>query len=131
MICPESRSSSSYPDENAKNLEETQMKINEALKVIDEGWVRKPKGFRVHFQKHVNSEWVTEYSPGEKDKALDSDVVAWRLAWKLSEATKSDKTEIGEGDLVNIYVVDDLGHPIKYYASNQFELFNSRETKEE
>jgi len=74
---------------------------------------------------------VTEYSPGEKEKALDSDVVAWRLAWKLSEATKSDGTEIREGDLVNIYVVDDLGHPIKYYAANQFEVFNSRETKKE
>ncbi len=107
------------------------MNVNEALKVIDGGWVRKPKGFRVHFQKYVNSEWVTEYSPGEKEKALNSDVVAWRLAWKLSEATKSDKTEIGEGDLVNIYVVDDLGHPIKYYALNQFEVFNSRDTKKE
>ena len=107
------------------------MKVNEALKVIDEGWIRKPKGFRVHIQKYVNSEWVTEYSPGEKEKALDSDVVAWRLAWKLSEATKSDKTEIGEGDLVNIYVVDDLGHPIKYYASNQLEVFNLRDTEKE
>jgi len=70
------------------------MKVNEALKVIDGGWVRKPKGFRVHFQKYVNSDWVTE-------------------------------------DLVNIYVVDDLGHPIKYYASNQFEVFNSRDAKKE
>ena len=131
MICPESRSSSSDTDKNAKILEEAQMKVIEALKVIDDGWIRKPKGFRVHFQKHVNSEWVTEYSPGEEDKALDSDVVAWRLAWKLSEATKSDKTEIGEGDLVNIYVVDDLGHAIKYYASNQFEVFNLRDTKKE
>ena len=53
------------------------------------------------------------------------------MAWKLSEATKSDKTEIVEGALVNIYVVDDLGHPIKYYASNQFEVFNSREVTKE
>jgi len=128
MICPESRSSSSDTDKNAKNLEEAQMKVVEALKLIDDGWIRKPKGFRVHFQKHVNSEWVTEYSPGEKEKALNSDVVAWRLAWKLSKATKSDK-KVGEGDLVNIYVVDDLGHPVKYYASNQFEVFNSRGTK--
>ncbi len=103
------------------------MKVNEALKVIDDGWVRKPKGFRVHFQKQVDSEWVTEYAPGEKEKALDSDVVAWRLAWKLSEARKSDKSENDDGDLVNIYIVDDLGHPIKYYASNQFEVFNRRE----
>jgi len=131
MICPESRSSSSDTDKNAKYLEEAQMKVIEALKVIDDGWIRKPKGFRVHFQKHVNSEWVAEYSPGEKEKALNSDVVAWRLAWKLSEATKSDGTEIGEGDLVNIYVVDDLGHPVKHYALNQFEVFNSMETIKE
>ena len=52
------------------------MKVNEALKLIDEGWMRKPMGFRVHFQKQVDSEWVTEYAPGEKEKALDSDVVA-------------------------------------------------------
>jgi len=108
-------------------LEEAEMKVNEALKVIDEGWVRKPKCFRVHFQRQVDFEWVTEYAPGEKEKALDSDVVAWRLAWKLSEAAKPDKTEIKEDELVNIYVVDDLGNSIKYYASNQFEVFNRRE----
>ena len=103
------------------------MKVNEALKVIDEGWLRKPKGFSVHFQRQVDSEWVTEYAPGEKEKALDSDVVAWRLAWKLSEAAKPDTTEMKKDGLVNIYVVDDLGNPIKYYASNQFEVFNRRE----
>lgn len=103
------------------------MEVNKALEVIDEGWVRKPKGFRVHFQKQVNSEWVSEYVPGEEEKPLDSDVVAWRLAWKLSEAKKSEKPEIDDGDLVNIYVVDDLGNPIKYYASNQFEVFNRKE----
>ncbi|MBA7698046.1 hypothetical protein ES703_106720 [subsurface metagenome] len=100
------------------------MKVSEALKVIDDGWVRKSKGFRVHFQKQEDSEWVTEYSPGEKQKALDSDVAAWRLAWKLAEARKSDTPENDDGALVNIYVVDDLGNPIKYYASNQFEVFN-------
>jgi len=72
------------------------MKISEALKVIDDGWVKKPEGFRVHFQKQEDSEWVTEYSPGEKQKALDSDVVAWRLAWKLAEARKSDTPENDE-----------------------------------
>ncbi len=103
------------------------MKVSEALKVIDDGWVRKPEGFRVHFQKQEDAEWVTEYSPGEKQKALDSDVVAWRLAWKLAEAGKSDTPESDDGALVNIYVVDDLGNPIKYYASNQFDVFNPRD----
>ena len=83
------------------------MNVNEALKLIDEGWVRKPKGFRVHFQKMVNSVWVTDYAPGEEEAPLDSDVVAWRLAWKLSQAGKSNPPEISEGDIVNIYVVDE------------------------
>jgi hypothetical protein len=100
------------------------MKVNEALKLIDEGWVRKQKGFRVHFQKKVNSEWVTEYVPNEEEKPLESDVVAWRLAWKLSAAARSDKTEISEGDIVNIYVVDDVGNPMRYYATNQTKVFN-------
>lgn len=95
------------------------MKINDALKIIDAGWVRKPQGFRVHLQKKVNSELVTEYVPGEEEKPLDSDVVAWRLAWKLSQTTKPDISEISDGDIVNIYVVDDLGNPIKFYVTNQ------------
>ena len=103
------------------------MKVSDALKVIDDGWVKKPKGFRVHFQKQEVSEWVTEYSPGEQEKPLDSDVVAWRLAWKLAEASKSNMPENAEGALVNIYVVDDLGNPIKYYASNQLDVFNPME----
>ena len=103
------------------------MKVSEALKVIDDGWVKKPKGFRVHFQKKENSEWVTEYSPGEKENPLDSDVVAWRLAWKLAETKNSDTPENADGVFFNIYVVDDLGNPIKYYASNQFDVFNRRE----
>jgi hypothetical protein len=103
------------------------MKVSDALKVIDDCWVKKPKGFRVHFQKQEVSEWVTEYSPGEQEKPLDSDVVAWRLAWKLAEASKSNMPENAESALVNIYVVDDLGNPIKYYASNQFDVFNPME----
>jgi len=103
------------------------MKVSEALKVIDGGWVKKPKGFRVHFQKQENSEWVTEYSPGEQENALDSDVVAWRLAWKLAEASNSNTPDNADGAFVNIYVVDDSGNPIKYYASNQFEVFNRRD----
>jgi hypothetical protein len=101
------------------------MKMKEALKTIDEGWVKKPKGFRVHFQKKVNSELVTDYIPGTEEKPMTSDVVAWRVAWKLSEATKSETTEIADGDIVNIYVVDDSGNPVKFYATNQLKVYNS------
>jgi hypothetical protein len=105
------------------------MNVNEALKLIDEGWVRKPKGFRVHFQKKVNSGWITEYVPGEEEKPLDSDVVAWRLAWKLSQATKSDSSEISDGDIVNIYVVDDSGNPVRFYGTNELTILNVYETQ--
>jgi len=103
------------------------MKVKEAVKIVDEDWIRKPKGFRVHFQKMVDSELLTEYVPGDEEKPLDSDVVAWRLAWKLSEATKSDTPEIKEGDIVNITVVDDLGHPVKFYGTNQPQILNAKD----
>ncbi|MBW1804738.1 MAG: hypothetical protein JRJ85_28940, partial [Deltaproteobacteria bacterium] len=69
------------------------------------------------------SELVTDYVPDSEDKPLTSDVVAWRLAWKLSEATKSDDSEIKDGDIVNIYVVDDAGEPVKFYGINQLEIY--------
>jgi hypothetical protein len=108
-------------------VKEAEMKISESLKIIDEGWVRKPKGFRVRFQKVVNSELVTDYVPGEDESPLDSDVVAWRLAWKLFQSTRSDSTETGEDALVNIYVVDDMGRPVKFYGTNQPTVLNKRE----
>ena len=102
------------------------MKTKDALKIIDEGWIRKPKGFRVHFQKKVNSDLITDYIPDEDVKPLESDVVTWRLAWKLSEVTKSDNPEMADGEMVNIYVVDDLGNPIPFYGTNEFEILNKR-----
>ena len=42
------------------------MKTKEALKIIDERWVKKRKGFRVHFQKMVNAELKTDYIPPEE-----------------------------------------------------------------
>ena len=105
------------------------MKVSESLKIIDEGWVKKPKGFRVHFQKRVGSEWITDYAPGEEEKALDSDVTAWRLAWKLSQTTKRHILEISDGDMVNIYVVDDSGNPIKFYGTNELMVLSECETQ--
>ncbi len=103
------------------------MKLSEAIKTIDLGWVRKRKGFRVQFQKRINSEFVTEVVPNEEEKLLDSEVAAWRLAWKLSEATKSDSTESSDGDMVNICVVDDLGNPVAFYGTNLPRIFNAYE----
>lgn len=105
------------------------MKVSEAVKIINEGWVKKRKGFRVHFEKKTGSEFITDYVPGEKEKPLESEVAAWRLAWKLSEATKSNDTEIGEEDLVNIYVVDEQGKPVKFYATDEPKIFNACDIK--
>lgn len=105
------------------------MKTKEALEIIDEGWVKKRKGFRVHFQKMVNSELITDRVPGEEARPLDSDVVAWRLAWKIAEATKTGRPEIRDGDIINVYVVDEKGNPINYYATNQPEIFNAKDIK--
>jgi hypothetical protein len=103
------------------------MKEKEALELIDAGWSRKPKGFRVHFQKKVDGQWQTDYVP--ENGHYDSDVVTWRLAWKLYQATKSDANETRDGEmLVNIFVEDDAGNPIKYYATGQYEVFNRLDT---
>jgi len=105
------------------------MKTEEALKIIDAGWAKKRKGFRVRFQKMVNSELITDHVPGEEAKPLDSDVVAWRLAWKLAEATKTQTPDISDGEIVNVYVVDDEGRPINYYATNRPEIFNAKDVE--
>jgi hypothetical protein len=103
------------------------MKINRALKIIDEGWVKKPKGFRVHFQKITHSDITTDYVPEIDATPFDSAVTAWRTAWKLFQSTKSKNPEFDGAEMVNIYVVDDSGNPIAYYATNQFEVYNKRE----
>jgi hypothetical protein len=99
------------------------MKLKEALKTIDEQWIRKPKGFRVHFQKKVESEIITDYVPGTDEKPLDSDVLTWRLAWKLAQV--SNKENGGAGTkFYNIYVVDDLGNPINFFKTGRPEIYN-------
>jgi len=103
------------------------MKLKETVKFIDEGWLRKPKGFRIHFQKQVDSEIVTDYVPADGEKLLDSDVVAWRFAWKLAQASKGTDANSGKDDIFNICVVDDLGNPVPFYGTNQSEIYNPRD----
>ena len=107
------------------------MKVGESLKIVDQDWVRKTKGYRVCFQKIVNSELVTDFCPAQDNKPLDSYVTTWRLAWKLAVSTQTEGNDIVEDELVNIYVVDDLGNPIKYYATNKTEVLNPKGTLKE
>jgi hypothetical protein len=105
------------------------MKSAEAYKIIDEGWTKKRTGFRVRFQKQVDSEIITDYFPDMDDGPWLSEIAIWRMAWKLAESRKSDTPDINAGDLANIYVIEDGGNPIKFYATNQFEVFNQIDIK--
>jgi hypothetical protein len=98
------------------------MKISDMLKVVDKNWVRKPKGFRVRFQRLDGSRWVTDYMPDPVDGPLESAVVAWRSAWKLQQASRQ-----GEEEFANLTVVDDLDNPVRYYATGHHEVFNPME----
>ena len=102
------------------------MKIAQGMKLIGEQWVRKPKEFRVRYQKMENSELVTEYSPGLEDAGLDSDVTAWRYAWKLYMSARAESSEIQDGEFINICVVDELKTPVTYYATGEQQTFNPK-----
>ncbi len=102
------------------------MQITAGLEIIKYGWVQKPKGFRVQYQKRAEGDLVTELSPPEGSALLDSDVVAWRYAWKLSMATRSDGDDLGPDELVNIHVVNDEGEKVIYYATGEYTVFNEK-----
>ena len=100
------------------------MKIGKALKVIDEGWVQKDKGYRVRYQRQTGDGVETEYTPGLDDAPLDSDVSAWRTAWKMVQATHSENINFGEGQMINVTVVNDQGDQINYYKTNEKKVYN-------
>ena len=103
-----------------------QMKISEGLNIISTGWIRKPKGFRVKFNKPTEKGYRVGYSPPLDDVPMTSDVTAWRYAWKLWQATRNEAEANGNNELYNIVVVDDLDHPTQYYATGEPRIFNPR-----
>ena len=103
------------------------MKIAEGLKVIEEGWIPKPKGFRVRFHKQTEDGIEASYSPPANAAPLNSDVTAWRYAWKLWQATQAQAEANLPGALYNITVVDDQDRPIRFYGSGQFEIHNPKD----
>jgi len=102
------------------------MNITEGMKIISEGWIAKPKGFRVKYEKLVGTECITEYSPGLDENPMDSDVTTLRYAWKLSMATRSDSSENAPEELFNVTVVDDADNPIIHYATGKIEVLNQK-----
>ena len=107
------------------------MKIAEGLKLIQEEWVRKPKGFRVKFHKQTEDGLETTFSPPQGIAPLNSDVTAWRYAWKLWQASK-EASESGEpGAFFNITVVDDLDQPFRFYGSGEYEVYSPKSIDQE
>ncbi|MCG8683497.1 MAG: hypothetical protein MI892_01365 [Desulfobacterales bacterium] len=102
------------------------MKLAKGMNLIAEGWIVKPKGFRVRFQQMTDGDLVTGYSPPMEDKHLDSDVTTWRYAWKLAMAAQPGENDIPEGSLVNVTVVDETDTPIVYYVTGKKEMFNPK-----
>ena len=102
------------------------MKIVEAMKVIDAKWVENHQGFRVLFKRFTGTEWLDDLSPPEDASLLDSDVTAWRLAWKLAQSTPLSGQDAEEGDMADIRVVDQQGNPVENYATGEMDVFNRR-----
>ena len=105
------------------------MKITEGLELIKNGWIRKPKGYRVRFQKQTENGIEVCLSPPADTAPLNSDVTAWRYAWKLWQATLKAYERESEGALYNITVVGDLDQPTRFYGTGDFETYNPKEMK--
>ena len=102
------------------------MKVAEGLKVIEKGWIRKPKGYRVRFQKQTDTGVEAGFSPPLEAAPLNSDVTAWRYAWKLWQATQEAAEAGAAGALYNITVVDDQDHPIRFYGTGALETYSPK-----
>lgn len=105
------------------------MNTKQAYKIIDAGWAKKRTGYRIQFQRRVEGKIVTDYFPDLDDGLWLSEVAIWRMAWRLAESRQSDPPDINAGDLINVTVIDHEGNPVKYYATNQFEVFNPIDTE--
>jgi hypothetical protein len=103
------------------------MKIAEGLEIVKHGWIRKPKGYRVRFQKQTENGIEESLSPPADAAPLNSDVTAWRYAWKLWQATLKEYETGSEGALYNITVVDDLDRPARFYGTGDFETYNPKD----
>jgi hypothetical protein len=102
------------------------MKIADGLKLIENGWIRKPKGFRVRFHRQTEAGIEAGLSPPPEAAPLNSDVTAWRYAWKLWQATREAAEAGGPGALYNITVVDDQDRPFRFYGSGDVEIYNPK-----
>lgn len=101
------------------------MDLKEAVQVIGSGWVQKPKGFRVRFERCLGDQWVSDTFPSEKEPLLTSDVMAWELARRFAEASEKAGSSAG-GEFFSITVVDQDGAPVKFYGTNALRVLHPR-----
>ena len=104
------------------------MKIDAALNRIDAGWMLKSNGFRVQFDIYTDGQWNTDCCPDEDLAPLNSEVTAWRLAWKLAQTCHPDSARCKDGDLANIIVVDDQGTRIPSYITGNYDVYHPIKT---
>ena len=107
------------------------MKIADGLTLIENGWIRKPRGFRVRFHRQTETGIETDLSPPPEAAPLNSDVTAWRYAWKLGQATRAAAQAGEPGALYNITVVDDQDLPFRFYATGECETYNPKSIDED
>ncbi|MFH1984619.1 MAG: hypothetical protein ABIL58_22480 [Pseudomonadota bacterium] len=103
------------------------MKVAKVLKVIDAGWVRKKKGYRVIFESRTGETRTVDTMPGKEEAPLASEVAAWRSAWKMAQAGAPGNPELPGATLCNITVVDDEGTPVRYYATGRYKIYHRQE----
>jgi hypothetical protein len=102
------------------------MDLKEAMQMIGKGWIQRPKGFRVRFERRQGEQWVSDSFPSEGETLLTSDVMAWELARRFAEATRKGATSEAEGAITSITVVDDKGSPVTFYGTNAIRVLNPR-----
>jgi hypothetical protein len=102
------------------------MNLKEAMQMIGTGWIQRPKGFRVRFDRRQGDQWISDFFPSEGEPLLTSDVMAWELARRFAEATRKEATGEAEGDISSITVVDHKGSPVKFYGTDTIRVLNPR-----
>lgn len=102
------------------------MDLKEAMKMIGAGWIQRPKGFRVRFERRQGDEWVTDSFPSEGEPLFTSDVMAWELARRFAEAARKEATGEANGEISSITVVDDKGRAVTFYGTDNLLMLNPR-----
>lgn len=103
------------------------MEVADGMNFIENRWVEKPRGFRVRFHRQTEAGIEAGLSPPLESAPLNSDVTAWRYAWKLWQAALAAAETGDPVVLYNITVVDDQDRPFRFYGSGNFEIYNPKQ----